>query len=680
MKTADEIEEQPEPVIPPKEKKAIISRAAAGLAEMKKLKIHSRAIQIFEYALKQAIEHDNVRYILACDNMRDIPVTIDEFIESPSFLAHDPDFKVWPMLREDLRRMNPDIWTGEAHIHQTFDGGATSTGKTLKATVTQLFQLYTLCCFEKPVKLWPRLSSNTPLIFAFQSVQERVTKRVIYEPFRAMFLSIPWVQENVTWDKDKDNVLALDNGIQVIPILAALTNIVGQAIVSALLDEINFMAVVEESKQITGARGQGGRFDQAQIIYSNITRRRKSRFVTKGPSPGCISVLSSVRYLGDFMDTRVKQIIANEEKGIYMMRHAQYEVQPRSDYSGKKFKLLVGRTEYGTRVLKRDELEGVSYPMGATVKLIPIEYLDDFKADPEGSLRDVCGIATDVISPFITQRHKIIEAIVRGKEAGMKPWVVQADIELGNDELGGAAMPQIIEENLPRDKDKPRFVHIDLSLTGDRCGIAIVKVLGHVAVRGVGDTVQNLPHYVLEQGITIKPSAAHELDFEAIRTWIINLKDHYGINIHTVSYDSFQSAESMQLMRKAGIQSWKVSADLTMEPYNYFKQCLYSGRINMQDHEILKVELAGLEINAAKGKVDHPKRLSKDLSDALVCAMYSASQNRDVRADTGVQEMNQVLMRNGRRVVTQRTRSPNRRVNRMSAEEAANSGGTYIGG
>ncbi len=625
---------------------------------------NARVLKIFEHAAFKFLEEDNPAYYNAAMNMRDMPVTIDEFIESSDFLGHDPDFKIWPTLREDLRDMNPDIWTGEEHIFQTFDGGATGTGKTMKATVTQGYQLYTLNCFKKPVKLWPRLSANTPLLMVFQSVQERITKRVIYEPFRALFTAMPYCKKFLTWDKDKENILQFDNGIQVVPALAAVNNIVGQAIVSAILDEVNFMAVVEDSKQVVGARGQGGKYDQAQIVYNNITRRRKSRFITKGPSPGIISVLSSVRYLGDFMDRRVKEIKEHDEQNIKVMTRAQYEAQPQEDYSGEKFKLLVGRTEYATRIIKDGEIEGRDYPAGGRVVEIPIEYREDFRRDPEGALRDVCGIATDVISPFITQRHKIIAAIMRGAERNLKSWVVNPDIELGNEELGGSSMPQIIPENLPKDKDRQRYVHIDLSLSRDRCGIAIVKVSGHIAVTNEAGLTEHVPHYTLEQGITIKPNASNEIDIEEVRKWVVTLKKYYGINIHTVSYDGFESASSVQMMRKAGIASWKVSMDKTTEAYEYLKNCLYQDRIDFQDQEILKVELAGLEMNTQKQKVDHPPKGSKDLADAVAGAVYTASQNRSVRADTGVTQAGQGTTKNGRPVTQNRPKSQARRVQR----------------
>jgi len=583
---------------------------------------------------------DYYRVFISGDVHR-IPVRVERKKHKGGKLNRD-----WTLSGFTVKKLDVDNYYGFSlsgdHLYLTGDFTVHhNTGKTFKAHLTQAYQLYSLCCFDRPVKLWPLLSSNTPLVIVFQSVQERVTKRVIYEPFRDMFLSLPYTKKYLTWDKEKENVLHFSNNVQVVPALAAVNNIVGQGIVSAILDEMNFMSVVEESKQVVGARGQGGKFDQAQTIYNNLTRRRKSRFPTKGPSPGIISVLSSVRYLGDFMDRRLEEIedkkgTPDEERDVVVIRRAQYEAHPPEGYSGQKFKLLVGASNYSTRILKDHEVAGRDYPESARVEEVPVEYRTDFLNDPEGALRDVCGIATDVISPYITQRHKIIAAIMRGTERNLKCWLDKADIELADYAPDETPMPQIIEENLPSldDRQKPRFIHVDLSLTGDRCGIAIVKVAGHDQKVNKEGLVEMLPHYVLEQGITIKPSTVHELDISEVRRWIVALKEYYGFNVHTVSYDGFQSSESMQMLRRAGILSIKVSVDTTMEPYDLFKAALYQDRFDCQDHEMLKTELAGLENNSRKKKVDHPPKGSKDLADAVAGAVFSASQSRVIRADT----------------------------------------------
>lgn len=614
-----------------------------------------RSADILHFACKKLFEENNHSYYNMIGNMRFMPVSIKEFIESEEFLAHDPDFKIWDTLKSEVLEMNPDIWVGAEPVHETFDGGATATGKSFIATITQQYHLYVTTCFHKPIKLWPKLSSKTPLFLMFQSVSEAVTKKVLFAPFKQSFIEMPFVRKYVKWDKEKEFELALDNGVTAIPALANIQNLVGKAIFSALLDEVNFMSVVENSKQVTGARGNGGLFDQAQITYTTITRRRKGRMLTKGWSPGCISVLSSVRYLGDFMDRRVKEIRENKEPNVKVMSRKQYEAQPASEYMTEKFRLLVGTMDYGTRVLKPEEKAGVHYPRNARVLEIPMDFYHDFMRDPEGALRDICGIATDVIAPFITQRHKIVDAIMRGKKQGMRPWVNKPDIELGVDEL-----PQIIEENLPplEQRKKLHFVHIDLSRNNDRAAIAIVKVQGHTAVRDGKGAVEHLPHFALCQGITIKPNTANEIDVPALRKWVMRLKSYYGFNIHSVTYDGFDSRESIQLLRKAGIHSEVVSMDLSNEPYEYLKAALYDDRFDCQESEILKLELGGLEKNSKTGKIDHPSRGSKDLSDAVAGAVFTAGRVRATRTKTGVSGTD------GRGSATPRPKSTRRRLYR----------------
>ncbi|MEE8273416.1 MAG: hypothetical protein V3R88_01910, partial [Alphaproteobacteria bacterium] len=86
---------------------------------------------------------------------------------------------------------------------------------------------------------------------------------------------------------------------------------------------------------------------------------------------------------------------------------------------------------------------------------------------------------------------------------------------------------------------------------------------------------------------------------------------------------------------KAGIRAEELSVDRTPEPYEYLRRCLYQNRVAMVESETLKVELAQLEFNTEKNKIDHPPRGSKDLADAVCGAIYAASQSRSVRADVG---------------------------------------------
>ncbi len=82
-------------------------------------------------------------------------------------------------------------------------------------------------------------------------------------------------------------------------------------------------------------------------------------------------------------------------------------------------------------------------------------------------------------------------------------------------------LPQWNEAAMPDDRNRPRFIHVDLSVTGDRCGIAIVKFAGmvnHLDPRNP-EQVETLPTFVVETAITIKPSRNAELDIGELRTW-----------------------------------------------------------------------------------------------------------------------------------------------------------------
>jgi hypothetical protein len=334
-------------------------------------------------------------------------------------------------------------------------------------------------------------------------------------------------------------------------------------------------------------------------------------------------------------------------------------VQPPEKYDGRTFRVLAGSETYPTKILKDTDVSGVNYPENGSVLDVPIEFWEEFRGDPDNALRDVCGIATDSIHPFIGQRHKIVEAIVRGRQRKLKSWVEKQNVELDVD-----GMPQIVDANLPDDRHEPRFVHIDLSKTADRCGIAIAKINGFVndvQTEDDGATnqghVEQVPHVTLEAAITIQPSLQNELDIAAVRNWVMLLKSFYGFNIYMVSYDGFQSAESIQALRKAGIRSQVTSMDRTTEPYTDLRRLFYEDRIDMVDNEMARVELANLEMNEKTGKVDHPPKGSKDVSDAIAGACHRAIRSRAARNQAGVQTRTgeQVTSSGRRKSVTRRS-------------------------
>jgi phage terminase large subunit-like protein len=263
------------------------------------------------------------------------------------------------------------------------------------------------------------------------------------------------------------------------------------------------------------------------------------------------------------------------------------------------------------------------------VEHVPISYKPYFLSDPEGAARDVIGIASHSITPFFAQRHKIIEAIGMGKEAGLKTYIRKSDVVLGVD-----GMPQINEKYLPLDRDVPRFVHVDLSATTDPTGIAIVKFDGHTPIVDPThpDRFELMPKFVVEAAISIKPDSLNQIDPAEIRKWVMQLATFYKMNIACVSYDSWQSRESLMLLRAAGIPSQEISMDKTSEPYRTFRSAVYEGRVQLPDLEFLRLEMISLEYLAEKDKIDHPPKGTKDATDAVCGAiLFAASRFRNIR-------------------------------------------------
>jgi hypothetical protein len=318
---------------------------------------YEREALIFKHAAEQLIEHENPEFFNAVGHMSRMPVTIDEFMDSGEFLGCDTDeplMEMWPKLRPVIRSMNPDVFVGEAPMHTILMGGATGWGKTHAALATNLYQVYLLSCFDNPHALFGLNKSTTPIVFMFMTVSGTVTKRVLFQPFRAVWTNMPYAKRWTRWDRRRESELVLDNNVHIVPALASLQSMVGQAICGAITDEISFMSIVEESKQVAGNYGMGGRYDQADIVFSNITRRRARSFTTRGVSIGCVCAPSSTRYKGDYIDQKMAEAEELQTPGVLTQRYKQYDIAPLKDAEdllGKTFRLLVGTDDYPTRVL-----------------------------------------------------------------------------------------------------------------------------------------------------------------------------------------------------------------------------------------------------------------------------------------------------------------------------------------
>lgn len=602
---------------------------------------------MYQEAVARAIRGDNVLFDFM-GRLERPPVGIEEFLDSPEFLGAT-DISIWPEVRTAIIEICQDWWRGpETAYNEVILAGATGTGKSTIVIVCTLYDVYLLSCISKPQQVYG-LPSATSIVFPIMGAKPNVVNKVIYAPMRKFLEAMPYFQKHMMPSKLIDSEMYFEEkNIRVVRAGGDEDAILGEAVIGGGIDEINFMNVVQKSKKAEVSTGRSGLYDQAQQVHNRMVSRKKGRFTYKGPVIGRVFASSSTRYRGDFTDKRMAFIKAQGIKTTYVYNRRQFDVVPADRFSGEKFRLLIGNeVVHDTRVLEPGE-EVVD---GAWVEEVPIEYLDDFKSDPYTQLRDVMGISNNALSPFIKMRHKVYECVEYGRELGLESFLLNDHVVLGVD-----GMPQVKLGHYCANPGKPRYVHIDLSQTGDRCGIAMLRFDGLIEVRRSGGMIELLPTARVEMACTIQPDVNNEIDIAEVRSFVRMLRDKHHYPIKGVSYDGFDSRESIQQWRKSGMPAKVISVDRTSVPYKQFRDSMYDRRIALPDDEDLLSEIIELEYDADKDKVDHSVIGKKDLSDAVCAAYQNLLDRRSTWEHTG--DLNPAL--DGRLGDSERFEAPRR--------------------
>ena len=108
------------------------------------------------------------------------------------------------------------------------------------------------------------------------------------------------------------------------------------------------------------------------------------------------------------------------------------------------------------------------------------------------------------------------------------------------------------------------------------------------------------------------------------------------MNLKWISFDTFQSADSIQLLRQKGFTTGTYSMDTTSIPYDFTKSAFYDGRIKAPVHDKALSEMMRLERNPQSGLIDHPPNFSKDCSDAVAGVVFGLTNRREIWVRHGV--------------------------------------------
>ncbi len=329
-----------------------------------------------------------------------LPVDVQTFVEGAGFLNRRGT--LYPAVMDELRELNSGKYV-EAVLT-----GAIGTGKSTIALFTTAYQLYTLSCLKDPHGLF-NLDPSSEIVFAFQSLNKMLAKSIDYDRFRSMLTQSAYFNRDFPFNKKIASEMAFPKRIVVRPMSGDVNAAIGSNIFGAILDEINFMARVQQSKNAA----DGGLFDQANEMYNSIVRRRKSRFMaTGGRLPGMVCLVSSKRYPGEFTDR--KQLEAREEisrtgkTGIFVYDRTLWQIKPKGTYGEKRFRLFLGDVTRKPCIL--EESAEVAGEDSDLVMEVPEEFRSEFQRDILSAIRDIAGSATFALHPFIVNTEAVSKA------------------------------------------------------------------------------------------------------------------------------------------------------------------------------------------------------------------------------------------------------------------------------
>jgi hypothetical protein len=559
-------------------------------------------------------------------DFEEVPVTINEFLHNRHYLGnalYDPDgrFTLFPYWEEKLKEIFPTPTTTK--YNTVVFTGAIGLGKSTVAVICLLYMLYRLLCLKDPY-LFYGMQPIDKLSISLMNITLENAKGVALDKMNQMIMSSSWFMSHGTMSGTSNLVFHPDKHIELIT-ASSNNQVIGRCIFANFTDEVNFglTSDVEKLKK------------KQKTLISQIDARMKSRFLRGTYLPTLNIIASSKNSEQSFLEDFINSKVQNESQNTLIVDEPQWIVDSRKD-SPVKFWVAVGNKFLANEVLPLDAADSLvdEYrAKGYSLIHVPIGYRENFVENLDGALQDIAGIATASALKYISGM-KWNECI---DENIQNPFSREV-LEVGDRKDDTVQYYDFFDlSKVPYEcKSLPLYIHLDMSISGDKTGIAGTWITKKYTSDDSQNSAKTL-FYRLAFSCAIKAPKGAQVSFDKNKQFIYWLKQN-GFNIKKVTSDTFQSAPVLQDLRANGIECDILSVDrLTgesknkiCEPYHYFKSTIYERRIEVYKTQLLTEEIVGLE-RLSDGHIDHTTAgiNSKDISDAVCGSVYEASRHAD---------------------------------------------------
>ena len=213
--------------------------------------------------------------------------------------------------------------------YEVIVSAAIGSGKSVISTVSMLCELYKVLCIVDPHDYFGIRPIGTWIVFALFSANKSLADDVNFQLVETFVNTSPWFRRKcskVNWKSIRNQGLAEFPKNTAFVLGSSAMHIIGRAVLSACLDEGNFMKVKSE---------------QAQESYLAIIRRMESRFLQMGGVlPGKIWLTSSPKHSTDFLSKRIAET-RQTKRALIADQIPIWEIKEHLGlYSGEKFQLF----------------------------------------------------------------------------------------------------------------------------------------------------------------------------------------------------------------------------------------------------------------------------------------------------------------------------------------------------
>ena len=531
---------------------------------------------------------------LKSDHFEEIPVDARTFVEGEDFLGQPPlsdiQYDIVEAMSQIYRKEDLINLMGEETGTRYYEKYTKNeiilqlgkgSGKDFTSTVACSYIVYKLLCLKDPAKYFGKPSGDA-IDLINVAINAQQAKNVFFKGFKSKIERSPWFIGKYYAKADS---VEFNKSITVYSGHSERESHEGLNLLLAVLDEISGFA-----SEVGTGNEQGKTADN---IYKAFRGSVDSRF----PDLGKVVLLSFPRFPGDFISEKYDAVIAEKEVIERTHEFIINPLLPDTD-SGNKFQIswdedqIVSYKYPGVFALKRP-----------TWEVNPTRKIDDFKiafmTDLGDAMQRFACVPTFASDAFFKQADKVRSCMtLRNPIDNFRRF----------------------DEAFKPDPNKIYYVHADLAQKHDKCAVAIAHVDKWVNIQVINNYEQVAPIVVVDAVAWWEPKIEGPVNLSEVKQWIQNLR-RLGFNIGMVSFDRWQSFDIQNELKQVGIRTDTVS--VAKKHYEDMAMLVYEERLAMPAIELLFDELTQLKI-MKNDRVDHPRKKSKDLADAVCGAIFGA--------------------------------------------------------